>query len=76
MIINMIALFVLLVLLLIILIMILIIMITMTICFTILISLIVACCEAVSASWRCLSYAHPDICNDRDVVQLALRPQQ
>ena len=31
------------------------------------------CCEAIRSSWRCLSFAHPDLCNDKEVVRIALR---
>lgn len=30
--------------------------------------------EAIRSSWRCLSFAHPDLCNDKEVVRIALRP--
>ena len=29
--------------------------------------------EAIRSSWRCLSFAHPDLCNDKEVVRIALR---
>lgn len=32
-----------------------------------------SCCEAIRSSWRCLSFAHPDLCNDKEVVRIALR---
>ena len=31
--------------------------------------------EAISSSWRCLSSAHPDLCNNKEVVRIALRPE-